>query len=288
MKRRQAIAIALLGCLVLALAWFDGHSSQVAAPPKPAERTEQPNKKGYKDSYFYELWLWATHDAITVYTFFLALFTAVLSGTAFVQIRYLIRADYLARRSSIAARRAANASIRQAKIAEAALTQLERPYIFIFGIGAAARDDETGRFFVEYTVANYGKMPAIIEAPHIGFEIDNGGQPPIPTLVADDHALLVSPILQSGEVRTGFREYFPPQMVGENIAFRQVPAAEGFTLVAFPDLQAPAGFDIFFRAVIRYRGPVSRGHETSALWLVNYPSEGQLAQRGGDEYNYVN
>jgi hypothetical protein len=55
MKRRQAIAIALLGCLALALAWFDGHSSQIAAPPKPTQATENTNKKSSEDSYLYDI-----------------------------------------------------------------------------------------------------------------------------------------------------------------------------------------------------------------------------------------
>lgn len=65
--------------------------------------------------------------------------------------------------STIAARRAANAAIRQAKAAEDALTQLERPYIFVFGVKQIFQDQSRNDFFVTYTVANFGKLPAIIE-----------------------------------------------------------------------------------------------------------------------------
>ena len=70
--------------------------------------------------------------------------------------------------STIAARRAANAAIRQAKAAEDALTQLEKPYIFVFGVKQIFQDQSTNDFFVTYTVANFGKLPpAIIEGSTI-------------------------------------------------------------------------------------------------------------------------
>ena len=84
----------------------------------------------------------------------------------------------------------ATAARELANVAQAALSQLERPYIFVFGVRAIKQDAETQDFFVEYSVANYGKMPAIIEAPHIGFEISDRGEPPIPVLLFDGHSLL--------------------------------------------------------------------------------------------------
>lgn len=95
---------------------------QITAPPQPAESAEQTGKKSNENSYLYDFWKSATRDAITVYTFFLALFTAVLSGTAFVQIRYLRRADETARTT-------ANAAKKSADVAEAALTVAGRPYL---------------------------------------------------------------------------------------------------------------------------------------------------------------
>ena len=64
-------------------------------------------------------------------------------------------------RAARAAQKSANAASPQAKIAEAAFIQLERPYIFIFDVKEFHLDGETSEFFVEYSVANYGKMPAI-------------------------------------------------------------------------------------------------------------------------------
>jgi hypothetical protein len=52
-----------------------------------------------------------------------------------------------------------------------------------------------------------------------------------------------------------------------------------------PEWDVPKDSDVFFRVVIRYRGPFSGGHETSATWLCVGGSS-QLIQRGGAEYNY--
>ena len=52
-----------------------------------------------------------------------------------------------------------------------------------------------------------------------------------------------------------------------------------------PEWGVPDNSDVFFRVVIRYRGPFSAGHETSATWLCVEGSP-QLIQRGGEEYNY--
>jgi hypothetical protein len=52
-----------------------------------------------------------------------------------------------------------------------------------------------------------------------------------------------------------------------------------------PVFNVPAEFDIFFRAVIRYHGPFSGGHETGAMWLYDTATT-QFVIRGGEDYNY--
>jgi hypothetical protein len=192
------------------------------------------------------------------------------------------------------ATRAADAAHAQVEIARRTLTELERPYLFIFGVRVILKDSETNDYFVQYTVANFGKMPAIIEAPHIGFEISDRGEPPIPTRLHDGHRLISSPILQAGDRREEIREYFPVGMTGEGVAViftvgEQISGTEPDLrpCAEVPEFTVPDGFDIFFRAVIRYRGPFSQGHETGALWLYMGDPSFEFAVRGGDEYNYV-
>ena len=189
-------------------------------------------------------------------------------------------------RATRAAQKSADAAAVQATIAESALTQLERPYIFVFGVRWIREDEDKdlNEFFVEYTVVNYGKMPAIIDGAWIDFVLDNKGEPTIPTRLYDGHSLLMSPILQSGERRENIRAYVPSGMANGSLGV--IVNVKGGPLATCPNFDIPDGFDLYFLATIQYRGPSSSGHETSALWLY-YPGSCEFAQRGGGEYNYT-
>jgi hypothetical protein len=231
----------------------------------------------------------STDEAIARYNKWLTIFTAVLAiatiglGTATVGLYFASeRQIEIWRRSTEATERAALAATEQAHVARIALTQLERPYLFIFGVHHFQFDSETKEYFVEYTVANYGKMPAIIESPGIEFVIDNGGQPPLPTHVEESHSLMTSPIMPAGEQRV-FREYLPTGMTDGGIVVEVVDAV---AIVSHPNITLEDDFDLYFRAVIRYRGPSSGNHVTGALWWYNIPGN-EFLGRGGEEYNYV-
>jgi hypothetical protein len=327
LKRPQNVAIvALATCFLIGFGsevWRASnthHSSIDQSAAAQKERAASP--EGSKES---------AEEAIARYNKWLTIFTAVLAvatvglGVATVglyfagerQLRHAqteahrarvwrLRDDErlreqiaIARQNADAAQKSAEASIQQAKIAENALVQLERPYIFIFGVRGIKQDVASQDFFVEYTVANYGKMPAIIEAPHIGFDISDRAEPPMPPLLHDSHNLMASPILQAGEQRKNIRAYFPAGMVGPeiNVIVEAVRAAdvepnsilsgaEEPPETVFPTFNIPEGFDIFFRALIRYRGPLSAAHETGAVWLYN-PGTFEFVIRGGEEHNYV-
>jgi hypothetical protein len=188
-------------------------------------------------------------------------------------------------RSTRAAQRAATASTRQAKAAEDALTLLERPYIFIFGVHRFDFDDETKEWFVEYTVANYGKMPGIIEMPHIGFVIDNQARPPVSPLMEEDHTLMTAPIMEAGE-RRKIREYLPDGMSDGDIIVDLDGDGKGTNVRTSPVINEDNGMMTFFRGVIHYSGPFTRGHETSATWWY-FRERQEFVSRGGSEYNYV-
>jgi hypothetical protein len=200
------------------------------------------------------------------------------------------RTTHAAIRSTRAAQKSAVAATVQARVSEDALTQLERPYIFIFDVKNIIYDAVLEKFYVEYSVANYGKIPAIIEGAWIGFVFSDRGEPQSPTPMEDSHALLVSPIFQSGEKRVNIKEYVPNGMAKSDIIVHLPDEDFGFTAAPAritPVWNVAEGNEIFFRVIIKYRGPFSIGHETSNLWLADYPSPGQLAQRGGKEYNYI-
>src|ERR1700745_680809 len=97
-------------------------------------------------------------------------------------------------RSSIAA---AN---RSAAAAERALTDLERPWIFIYNVTRPECPPGSTNFRLNYTIANFGKIPAFVEAARIGFVFeDSNANPQIPSFVSDDNSLVTGPVLQPGE-----------------------------------------------------------------------------------------
>jgi hypothetical protein len=225
---------------------------------------------------------WLTKDAAGFFTFGLVLIGLGQALLFFVQLRYMRNGMEDATRAAKAAEDAAKASTEQAKTAERALTELERPWVFLFGISRPQQDD--GGFFVTYTVANYGKMPAIIEYPRISFVFeDTQGNPQTPTLVSDDNSLMTSQILKAGEERV-LREYFPANTDGSVrfVIINQDTPEE--TLHAVPSVDLGAEHIMFFRSIICYRGPNSQGHETGANWLYRDPWDFVIRL---DEYNYT-
>jgi hypothetical protein len=161
LKRHQTIAVALLFVLLAALAWVDRRSSEIPAPRIYRESAEQAGKKSEYHSYFYDVWNWATRDAITVYTFFLAAFTAVLGGTAIVQIRFLRRADETARITAEAAKGAANAAAEGNALTRDIFVAEHRPWL-------------VWRFPQTTSIIKIGEQLNI----RIGAEIENIGKTP--------------------------------------------------------------------------------------------------------------
>jgi hypothetical protein len=200
----------------------------------------------------------------------------------------LVVSNNVARMAALGAQESAKASVRQAELAESALVQLERPYIFVFGANRFWLDEAAKAFFIEYTVANYGKMPAIVEQPLISFVIDNRAQPQAPLLAEASHGLIVSPILEGGETRK-FKAYLPQGMREQGVS---IEVAEGMSASGeptgqlYPSIIQSTGYELFFRAVISYRGPFSSGHTSAALWWLD-SSAGEFVVRGGEKYNYV-
>jgi hypothetical protein len=171
---------------------------------------------------------------------------------------------------------AAFAATRQAKIAEVAFTNLERPYVFVFGVHKFSTIDPKGAISAHaptilYSVANYGKTPAIVENARIIVSI-NKGHPAIPPRTHDDHNLFTSPVIAGGEVRDFMRETVEDKAI-------------------FPNWNKPTpnlreGENLYFRVIINYRGAFTKGHETSACWQYDRNTK-SLIQYGHDDYNHV-
>src|SRR5262249_17760362 len=116
----MAFVIAMAGVLL---------SSQPAIEPAPQQtaeknQTEQQKQKG--DIALWDRWF---PDAISVYTLFLVLFTAVLALVAAFQWKSLIRAELIAAQS-------ANAAKESADVAKQALVNAQRAFVFMTEIPA--------------------------------------------------------------------------------------------------------------------------------------------------------
>ena len=98
--------------------------------------------------------------------------------------------------------RAAEAAERAAAVAERTLVDAELPYVFVFGVAKFkyAPNSEMGQSaFVEYTIANYGRTPAIIEEARADFLVPSVGTADDVTTVYEDNPLFVLPILAPGQ-----------------------------------------------------------------------------------------
>jgi hypothetical protein len=167
-RAKGILAALLLASLALFYANEIWRSSKSPHPPQERTHSEQPKYEAKHDNIFSDGWNWTTQDAVSFYTSVLALFTGLLAIVSSVQIRFLIRADQLARRALIANRQSALAAKRAAE----ALPAVERAYVFIFpelefwddlphssGVGKYA-----SRIGVKFRLENHGKTPAAIQS----------------------------------------------------------------------------------------------------------------------------
>jgi hypothetical protein len=250
------IAFVLLAAWLLIGSWQASPYSSQATQKKS---TQSADGKTQHDEQ------WLTKDAAGFFTFLLVLVGGFQVVLFYVQLRLIRESLDDAKIAADAATVAANAATRQAKIAEESFAKLERPYIFIFDVGIFQIDGKSPvgdpRVYVTYSVANYGKTPAIIKyaggvmhaARHTGV-VEAGPDTPIP--FAYNHNLITSPIITSGEVRTGIEQ----DVASGSIDFKFDET--GDDLVPIVKLYD----DLFMWIILTYRGPFTDHHETSMCW----------------------
>jgi hypothetical protein len=161
-----------------------------------------------------------------------------------------------------------------ADIADKTFQRIQRPYIFISGIGAITHDGFDDKSFVEYSVVNHGQIPAVIEDVQTSFACLPQDFPD-PTLQAElDHELFVHDVVGAGKRRPRIKVFAPEGMRWVYEARqRMAPMVE------------PNEY-LFVRVVIKYRGPFTSGHETSACWKYDGYTNSFIAYRH-DQYTYT-
>lgn len=236
----------------------------VVSPPKSEdERKEEVADRKKKAE---------TDAKITEYTSQLADFTKGLFfatvALCFATIGLLVLGLFQSRdvkRSVEAAEKSAAAATKQADDSNRALTHIERPYIFVFDIsrlkkeyveGYDVDEDDDFQYFdlkVTYSVANYGKIPAVINCVYASISVNDQ---PLDGLAFDyDHPLATSPILAAEEIRSG---------IEQNVSWADTETDEqGYAVPKFGDQ------NVYFMITIEYSGPFTSGHETSDCWIYD-------------------
>jgi hypothetical protein len=175
------------------------------------------------------------------------------------------------------------ANNRSAKIAERALTDLERPYLFILDYNwllikeAEANGLKCGLI---YSVANGGKLPAIIKGVKLGIQFGDAvpfaqNEPPV-------RDLLTAPLVEGGDRRRVI------QAVSDE-------AADNGTIdppfeyeikggLAFIPATAFKTGRVIVIISIEYDGAITTGHVTTTCWEW-HPGKYAFTQYGGPEHN---
>jgi hypothetical protein len=112
-------------------------------------------------------------------------------------------------------------------------------------------------YYVAYQVANYGKTPATVEAVFAGVSV--GQLPSEPHQISGWHSLLRLPILTPNEKRKDLAVQFPDTVLIDEYADADTPPTP------VPKVTED-GANFYVRVIIKYRGPFSTEHETSACW----------------------
>jgi hypothetical protein len=281
--RRFRITDIFLGCFLTVAVFAVGMTFESSRrQPSQSNATSQSANGNHDHTEEGSFWDWVSHDAAGFFTLWLVIVGAGQAGLFLWQLRYMAKGMKDATITARAAQRSAVATAAQAEVARDSAIKLQRPYVFVFGVSEFLATD---KFYVNYTVANYGAIPAILEDVFVGFVFSDRGALEVPPRIWDDHDLAISPIFEAGAKRNTLTEFIPTGMdTGGSIIVTD--SAGGFERARIaPEWNVPSNSDVFFRVVIRYRGPFSGGHETSATWLCERGSP-QLIQRGGEDYNY--
>ncbi|MET4173838.1 hypothetical protein ABIB99_004938 [Bradyrhizobium sp. LA6.1] len=186
-------------------------------------------------------------EALVRYTLWLAILTGGLVMVSAGQGYFLLRADKTARISAEAA---------QAQTHN--FSKLERPYLYVFNPkGLQLKEDvEDPYHYVEYDVANYGKTPATIESVFAGISV--GRLPGDLGSAWRWHSLLSLPIMVPNEKRTKLSLDVPESITIGEYADEDTPP--------MPEPELSGDDQFFVRIVVKYRGPFTSSHETSACW----------------------
>ena len=214
----------------------------------------------------------------------MAVFTVALSistaGLWIVTWRSEVRQGRHTVKSLSLARRSADAAKHSADIAERALVLAERPYIVCFRSGyAQLARDPNGLWiaYVEYTVANYGRTPAIIEEVRVGAMASAKRNIVEPLTIYEDNPLFITKILAPRErtkpirydIILPYHSDAEPEPLNSFVSITVEPNDAERDGKANAIIKVAENKKLFFRVTVKYRGPFSTGHETGVCWTYD-------------------
>jgi len=202
----------------------------------------------------------------------LVFFTGCLAAIGLMQLAVFAWQARRLRQTVEATKEAADAAHKSADVAEKTLTLVERPYVFAYSV-SKFHISENLNPAITYEVANFGKTPAIIQSAYAALENIESNLGAV-LEVDRRHNLVCAPILSAGEVRKGIEEEIPANMINF------ITTDMGYA----PDLKH--GEELYFRVIIRYRGPFTEGHESSFCWSYNTHTN-YFEPYGHEDYNYT-
>lgn len=167
-----------------------------------------------------------------------------------------------------------------AKTAKRAITELERPYLFILDynwlLTEKARAAGT-KYGVGYSVMNAGKLPASIKRVEIGLRF--GDSIPHMDDVPPIHELLTGPVIAGGDARL-VTQPFADEFEGADPP-RECKIRGGIAVIPAMAFQHPR---VIAKISIHYDGPITIGHVTTACWEW-HPVKYAFTEYGGLEHN---
>lgn len=166
---------------------------------------------------------------------------------------------------------------KSAQIAERALTDLERPYVFVLDFNWMPIGELMKQMGFAYTVINGGKLPAMVRRVRFGIAWNTSAppdledQPPI-------HTLLTAPVIGGGAERKVTQEL----AFEDDWAETQVVQLRDGETARVPTYAILA--QLVVKISIEYDGPITKGHETTACWEW-HAGKGAFSQHGGEAHN---
>ncbi|MGO9234793.1 MAG: hypothetical protein ACLP4V_12210 [Methylocella sp.] len=247
-------AVVFVASLIGLIVFYSSQSYQ----PEQQQYSEQLETKEIKGEAGKSLWQRTTEDPVAFFTFWLVVFTAVLSVVAVLQIKFLTRAENIATAPAEAAKQSAN-------VAERTLTELERPYIFVDIPKFVPSQFEGRPPVVQYILKNHGRTPAIVR-----------------WLKAQARVLPMNPQDPPSEDKAPFwMEIFNGQVVFKNGDEKEIQPNVRMP-VAFPKSHLPAGPTTVLTIEVTYSDVFDYMHVSEFTY---FESNGTFHAIAGKKYN---